>query len=263
MALPAMFKKYNEQFVKMLSGKNAISGSKEFTDNNDSSMVMDTLIIFGDCNFIGVDVNNKCFAVSGKLTIGNNTKVEQSTFFCDGCEIREATTNNSFFFSQKKMTIGNGAHNSQFIVNDTIEIGTKARFGNMALCINYRGIHDDTIVSGGVHIEDRSQFKGIIISGIDSIAKKKEWRPSIVLGKQAVVNGLIITDHSVYMRENKINGHIWARQIESSDEKMSYRNYLFQCVIRPTQENFPFPLFGPLPVSIRLSGNSVQYLKYR
>lgn len=262
-ALSAMFKKYNKQFVKMLSGKNAVSGSKEFTDNNDSSMVIDTIIIFGDCNLIGVDVNNKCFAISGKLTIGNNAKVEQSKIFCHECEIREATTNNSFFFSQKKMTIGNGAHNSQFIVNDTIIIGRKARFGNMALCINYRGIHDDTIVSGGVYIEDRSQFKGIIISGIDSIGKKKEWRPSIVLGKQAVVNGLIITDHSIYMKENKINGHIWAMQIESSDENMSYINYLFQCTINPAQENFPFPLFGPLPVSIRLSGNSVQYVKNR
>lgn len=259
MALPLMSKDCNEQFVKMLSGKNAISGNKIFFDNKDTAMVKDTIIVYGDCDFIGVDINNKCVAISGKLTINKNTRIEQSSFFCEKCIIDQSTTNNSFFFSKRKMIIENGIHNSQFIANDTIEIEKKAQFGNMALFVNYREMQNDTLVSGGVFLKEQSRFTGIMISGIDSIAKKRVCQPSIVLGKQTNINGIIITDHNIYMRENIINGHIWARQIESSDEKMSYTNYLFQCIISASQGHFLFPLFGPTPVSIRLIGNQIQY----
>jgi mannose/fructose/N-acetylgalactosamine-specific phosphotransferase system component IIB len=257
-AISIMIKKYNELFVKMLSGKNAISGNAQFSNDNDSSIVKDTIIVFGDCELRGVSIANKCLAISGKLTIGDNTHIEGSSFFCEKCVVNDAFTSNSLFFSQKKMAINAGFHSSQFIASDTIDIRNKARFGAMSLCINYKTIID-TLVSGGVYLEDQTKFTGIIISTIDSVAGKKEWRPSIVLGKQVDVNGLLITDRGIYMKENRVKGHIWARQIESSDEKVSYTNSILNCTITSANISFSFPLFGPLPVSIILSDNGVQY----
>jgi hypothetical protein len=221
--------------------------------------MQDTINVMGDCELKNVTLSNKCFAVSGELTVDGTTKIDKSKFFCEKCNIKNGVTSNSLFFSQKKMIIKGGFHSAQFIASDSIEVGNNSRFGTMALCVNYREVRSDTLVSGGVYLEEKSQFRGIIISAMDSIAKKREWRPSIVLGRMAEVNGMLITDQSVFIKDNLISGHVWARQIESTDDKLSYTNYLFGCVITPSEIGFPFPLFGPPPVGIVMGDRRVVY----
>jgi hypothetical protein len=254
-------KNCDAQFLGMLSGRNTITGNTGISERNDSTLIRDTIIVMGDCELKDVTLSNKCFAISGALTIDGTTKINESMFYCEKCIIKNGVTSNSLFFSQKKMIIKGGFHNAQFIASDSIEVGNNSRFGTMALCVNYRELRSDTLVSGGVYLEERSQFRGIIISAMDSIAKQREWRPSIYLGRLAEVNGVLITDQSIFMKDNHIKGHIWARQIESTDDKLSYTNYLFGCIITQSEISFPFPLFGPLPVGIVMGDRRVGYGK--
>jgi hypothetical protein len=215
----------------------------------------------GDCEINNATLRDRLLAVSGKLTIAGNSNIEESALFCEKCDIKGGVTKNTLLFSQKKLSIENGFHNAQFIATDSIKISNSAHFGVMAACINYREVRNDTLVSGGIYLEKKTHFRGIIISAMDSIAKKREWRPSIVLDSLAEVNGIMITDQSVFMKGNRIKGHIWARQIESTDGKLSYTNYLINCQIESGSEKYSFPLFGPQPVKIILGEHGVLYTK--
>lgn len=254
-------KRCDDQFLSLLTSKNVITGNAMITSANDSNYTHDTLIFMGDCELNNVTLQNRLLAVSGKLIIIGNCKIEKSALFCEKCEIRGGLTNNTLFYSQKKMSIENGIHNAQFIATDSIKISNSAHFGVMATCVNYRDVKNDTLVSGGVYLERKTHFRGIIISAMDSIAKKREWRPSVVLDSLAEVNGMVITDQSIFMKQNRIKGNIWARQIETTDEKLSYTNYLINCQIESGSEKYSFPLFGPRPVKIRLGEHSILYTK--
>ena len=245
-------KRCNDQFLSLLTSKNVITGNAMITSTNDSNYTRDTLIVMGDCELNNVTLQNRLLAVSGKLIIIGNCKIEKSALFCEKCEIRGGLTNNTLIFCQKKLSIKNGNHNTQFIAADSITISNSAHFGTMVTCVNYREVKNDTLVSGGVYLENKTRYSGIIISAMDSIAKKREWHPSVVLDSLAEVNGMIITDQSIFMKENRIKGHIWARQIETTDDKLSYTNYLINCQIESGPEKYSFPLFGPQPVRIIL-----------
>ena len=202
-------KRCDDQFLSLLTSKNVITGNTTITSANNSSYTRDTLIVMGDCELNNVTLQNRLLAVSGKLIIIGNCKIEKSALFCEKCEIRGGLTNNTLIFCQKKMSIESGTHNAQFIATDSITISNSAHFGSVVTCVNYRDVKNDTLVSGGVYLERKTQYRGIIISAMDSTAKKREWRPSVVLDSLAEVNGIIITDQSIFMKGNRIKGNIW------------------------------------------------------
>lgn len=259
-AVTETFKKLNEQFLGMLANRNCITTNVKLSD----TVKQDTITVLGDLVISAIKISDRHIAVSGKLTVENGAEVKSSILLCERCIIKSSTTDNSLFYSQKKMSIESGFHSSQFICADSICIGKDACFGRMSLCLNHRELCNDTLVSGGVYLEENSKFKGIIISDMDSLAKSREWRPSIVLGKKSDVNGLLITNRSIFMRDNTIKGHIWAQQIESADSNhVAYTNFLSGCTVTPSDVNFPFPLYGPGNVKCVLWNRELLYKKAR
>lgn len=245
-------KRLDEQFVSMLTNQKSLTGNVSINNKFNTDKFPDTIVILGDLDISSTAVNNRIIAVSGKIVINDLTQIDRSILICEKCVIKNATIKRSLVYSQKKIEIYGGTHSSQFISSDSIIIGNKAEFLSYSLCVNYRSIYSDTCVSGGVYLDSNVKYRGIIISVMDSLAKRREWRSSIVLGNNADVNGMLITNQSIYLKGNHIRGHIWAQQIESSEMGVSYTNYLLNCTIEPADFNFPFPLFGPGPVKVVL-----------
>jgi len=53
-------------------------------------------------------------------------------------------------------------------------------------------------------------------------------------------------------QRNKITGHIWAQQIESSDNNVAYTNHIINCTIQLPEKDVLFPLVNPVKASDKI-----------
>ncbi len=253
--------KINSECIALLANKNSITSDFTINESTDLTKYGDTIVVLGDLAISGRELENKLIIVSGTATLDRNAALRMSMLFCETAHVNDARVLHSVVYTQKKCLLRSGMYNAQCITNDSLVIKKEMAFGTMSVCVNYRSAVNDTIVSGGVYLDENVKYQGVIISVMDSLAKKRCWYPSITLGQHTSVNGILVTNQSIYMKKNSIKGHIWAQQIESSDKNVAYTNYLIGCTIQPSEINIPFPLFGPAP--FRLVADQVSEAQYQ
>jgi hypothetical protein len=239
--------KINSECIALLANRNCITSDFVINESTDLTKYGDTIVVLGNLEISGREIENKLIIVSGTATLDRNAALRMTMLFCETAQVNDARVLHSVVYTQKKCLLRSGMYNAQCITNDSLVIKKDMSFGSLSVCVNYRSTVNDTIVSGGVYLDENVNYHGVIISVMDSLAKKRCWYPSITLNRNASVNGILVTNQSIYMKENSVKGHIWAQQIESSDKNVAYTNYLIGCTIQPSEINMPFPLFGPSP----------------
>jgi len=253
--------KINSECIALLANKNNITSDFRIDETTDITKFGDTIVVLGNLDISGRELENKVIIVSGNATLEHNAVLRLSMLFCENAYVNNARVLQSVVYTQKKCLLQSGVYNAQCITNDSLIVKNGMSFGTMSVFVNYRSIVNDTVVSGGIYLDENTRYQGVIISVMDSLAKKRSWYPSITLGLKASVNGVLVTNQSIYMKENSVKGHIWAQQIESSDKNVAYTNYLIGCTIQPSEINIPFPLFGPAP--LRLLGDQASEVHYQ
>lgn len=253
--------KINSECIALLANKNSITSDFIIDETTDLTKLGDTIVVIGNLDISGRELENKIVIVSGNATLEHNAVLRTSILFCENAYVNNARVLQSVVYTQKKCMLQSGMYNAQCITNDSLFVKRDMSFGTMSVIVNCRGIVNDTVVSGGVYLDENVRYHGVIISVMDSLAKKRSWHPSITLGLKASVNGVLVTNQSIYMKGNSVKGHIWAQQIESSDKNVAYTNYLIGCAIQSSEINIPFPLFGPAP--FRLIDDQVSEVQYQ
>jgi hypothetical protein len=249
----------SQQFLKLLTIPHSVTGSVRWQDLTDSTLKKDTIAILGNCQIAQSTIKNKVIAVSGTVTILQDASIQNTIIYSEKCIIDKSVTDKCLFYAGNGCQIKDGTHNSQFFSRDTLHIKRNVSWGQLTLCINYREKKNDSLVSGGIFIDSGSIFTGTLISCLDTSARKSILWPSVTIGKGSKINGRIITDYSLDINNTDVKGHIWASQILTVKDKISYSNYLFNCKISNHTAEFPFPLFAPLPFTIVFIKDGIRY----
>lgn len=237
-----------------MTDKKALQGNMYLSKNNDSILAKVPLIINGNCDITDIIITNASIIASGEVTIRSNVICKGSMFLCNKLAINDGTTYECLFFSNSIQNIKGGKHSSQFFCNDSIIIGSKAKFDIMSLWVSNRVQNSDTTLTGGIIFPENRIFNGHAICYTDSIVDKSNVRvgPAIVLGQGCTFNGCLITDGDINIKRIIANTHIWARSIVAVEDKMSYKNWLLGCKLKALDKDIPFPLLGDLPAKVSL-----------
>jgi hypothetical protein len=223
----------------------------------DSLSVCDTLVVRGDMSLGKDTYSGKTIFASGTITISGHASL--ILCYCSGQKIvlQGGSSEKSLFFSGSTVVITGGRHNSQCVGKDSIVIGDKALFGPLSLCMLRREGRADSIAA--IFIAPKTTYNGTLICTSDSSARTYARIPSIIFGKECVINGVCMTDGDVDINDIALKGHLWARSIVTSDTKMAYTNFLFDVRIEEPIVEGIFPLIGSTPVKVLIDPVATEY----
>jgi hypothetical protein len=240
--------------ISLLSYPKAFQGSLTIDKSNDTIITNhDSLVVVGNCIISEGKFFGKTIVCAGFMSIGDNVECSEASFLAESLEVKGGKSDLCLFYSDKNMKIGRGCHNSQFISTDTIFVGKDAKFEKLTVWMSFRTLKRDTLKTGGVVFAENGDYSGCCLSFQDSTQKEKRIAdmPVVVLGKNSVFNGSIITDGNVEINNNNITGHVWAGLIKTTEEnKMQYVNFLFKTKIKAPIREPPFLLVGGAPVRL-------------
>jgi hypothetical protein len=242
----------SKTFEEQLKSKTAIGNSVTFDNENDSLLLLNDIVINGDV-FIDCHIKQKSITVRGKVTLSSKALCKNVFITAKKFVFDQALTEHSLFFSKEGISLKGGSHNSQFISTDSITISNQPSFGSTNCIITFRKLKNDTLFSGGIYVQSNIAIKGCLISCIDQGSKDAKKIPrdvSIRINPGYSIKGYIITDHDIDIQSGDIEGSLWARNISTTYNSMSYTNALIETTISELSEEIPFPLLGGLPLKI-------------
>jgi len=120
----------------------------------------------------------------------------------------------------------------------------------MNLIAGMKKASGDTLVKGAILFEDGSEISGTVISCLEPGKGSANSGNPIVFGNNCNINGIIISDYDISIKEAKIKGHIWARSIITRNEKQSFTDYLINITLGKPDLETTFPLAGESPARI-------------
>jgi hypothetical protein len=153
------------------------------------------------------------------------------------------------------MDVDGGYHESQFLTKDTLAVRNDAHFGAASVLCSYRTQKrgkKEVFEGGTITLEEKGIFRGMILSFSDTSVNKTYLKPSIILGKKCEIHGAIVTDGEVWLHSTVINGPVYARGIISDENRISYKNFLFNVRVNPSGQSILCPLLEPLPLKIQI-----------
>jgi hypothetical protein len=246
-----------DRFFTVACSSDIAPENRRHTASIDSLSARDTLVVRGDVSLGKDGYSNKTIVASGTITISGSASL--LLCYCSGQKIvlQGGSSEKSLFFSRSTIAITRGRHNSQCIGKDSIVIGDKALFGPLSLCMLRREGRADS--TAAIFIAPKTTYNGTLICSSDSSARTYARMPSIVLGRECVINGVCMTDGDVDLNGITIKGHLWARSIVTSDEKMAYTNFLFNVRMEEPLVEGIFPLIGSKPVKVAIDPVTTEY----
>ncbi len=230
----------------------AIPHSVDIRTKNDTLLRNKTLFVKGDCILGNTVIDNMLIVAAGDFRAGPGTLCRNSTVFAKRIIMEETVTEYSLFYSKKPLKILGGTHNSQFFSADTISIGKKPVTREMTVIVSYRSTLGDSAYRGGIFVEDVQSYKGTYICFTDTTNKIRTFfrDRSIVFPHGCGIDGNLITDATLSIKNAVIRGHIWAEKLYAEDDDKIYTNWLFGCNISPPENEPAFPLLGETPARV-------------
>jgi hypothetical protein len=248
--IPKLFERMENERISLPDGKNRFNGNLNIDNSNDSAIKADIIIVNGNCSILSGEIKQKKIIIAGNLNISGRAKIDESQIVAEKNFIDGGITDGSLFYSSKQMRIFGGNHNSQFFSLDSIKVRKEARFGTMNLIAGMRKASGDTLVKGAILFEEGSEICGTVISCFEPGKVNSNCGIPIVFGSNCRINGIVISDYDIDIKEAKIRGHIWARSIVTRNEKQSFTDYLINITLEKPEIESTFPLTGVLPARI-------------
>jgi hypothetical protein len=253
----SVVKELADKFKEACTMKSTVTGNVTLSSENDIIVESDELIVAGDCRIDKGTYNEKTICASGTILLTGEARCTACKLYAKRVVIDGGVADKCVFFSKEIMRINGGSYNSQAFCTDSMLITEKVRFGPMSLLMLLReGIADST---ASICFSTNVNICGVIICYSDSIARNHSPVPSVIFGKDCVLNGICMTDGDLYMKDITVRGHLWGRSIVASDGKKSYVNYCFNMHIEEPLVELVFPLVGIPPVSLVIEKISDEY----
>jgi len=219
-------------------------------NGTDSAQSSDTMIFKGEWNARACSFTNKTIIVTGALIGSDAAAFKQCGIFADNIALDNCTATHCLFYCSGKLHLGAGSFNSQFMAGDSIIIAPGARFGKMALIINMRDSIAKKGVTGGIYVAPGATVMGTLMSVLNPKIKNKSLGPSMFIGKNSTIDGIIVTDQDIDVSAAKFLGHVWCRSVVTLNNNTAYTNFLFGTSLAPSLRTVAFPLCGELPATI-------------
>ena|GEM_PF-1521933 len=232
----------------------AVATLKPGNDTSDSGRIE---VINGDCTIEEGSFTNRTVIVVGALILAGDARCQACRFSAQKIMIEGGGSEKCVFFSERRMEIAGGLHNSQFFGCDSILIGNGANYGPMSLWMLMReGARDST---ASLFIAPGARFQGTIICWSDTMARKQSRLPEVIFGQQCTFTGVCLADGDIDLSGATVNGNLWVRSIVTSSDNKAYVNYLFNTVIQGEAAPLIFPLVGSGNASVVIDPLSVEY----
>lgn len=214
----------------------------------------DTSVIWGNYEIRDRTIEDSIIVVKGNLTISDRALCRKSILLAEKIVIDNGTTDRCVLFSQKTINIRKGEHDSQFFANDSILIASSAHFNKMSLWVCRRRQLSDTSQTGGIFFNPQGTYIGHALCFSDSLKHKKKifTGPSIHLGESSNFSGSIITDGDILIKNVTLKASLWARSTIAVEKDIVYKNWLFNCKLKPLDHAVAFPLIGEIPAKVSM-----------
>ena len=122
--------------------------------------------------------------------------------------------------------------------------------------------HPDSSSNGGIVFDSGGAYMGCAITILDTMkgnASRDIERPLIALNDGASFIGSLITNGAFGIQNNKVYGHIYARNLATVYNKMPYINYLISSSLLKQSTDVLFPIVGSTPVKLSYFGCKRDY----
>ncbi len=226
------------------------TGNGKKINEPDSTKPSDTMIFKGGWTSQAGSFTDKTIVVSGAFRGSDAAVFKQCSIFADDIALENCSATHCLFYCSGKLRLGKGSFNSQFMAGDSITISQGAHFGKMSLIINMRDSIAKKGITGGIFIAPDAAVAGTLISALNPTIKNNSLGPSIFIGKNSSIDGVIVTDRDIDVSAAKLLGHVWCRSVVAQNNNTTYTNFLFGTSLAPSERQVSFPLCGDLPATI-------------
>jgi hypothetical protein len=193
--------------------------------------------------------NRRLVIARGSLIIPSGASINGCVILSDKSIIVSGSTETSLLEADSGIVLSAGLHGSQFFSYGLITIRSSAMFKNSNTIISHGCFNaGNNNVGCGITIDSQSTIKGTIISYSECYPVAANGDYSVRVGEKSRIEGTIITDGFLMMKNCVVIGHLWFHSLHNTNIKngstVGYINYTWGMTIIEPQPEYEFPITG-------------------